>query len=407
MTTAARLSVMSSAILAPLVAQVDTLMSYDVRTSALEVVPPSALVELTFDHTDWNRGSVAGFSALPSVSPVDPFPGAGFTDFLPAHRFFPVTDFPIRTAVKLFLFHRDTMRQVCSGIMVAPDLVLTASHCLYGPFDSTLIVDFADSLLVVPAYDNGQGQAVFGSSISSSYYLPKANLSSYLNKDVALIRLRDQLGLSTGWVGIGFSDTLSFYQNRLFHKFSYPGAIDHTDSTRVFNGDTLYYNYGRLDLVENATLGYNIAGVRGQSGSPLFFADDSHFYSVGTLTYSHQSSHTRLTRSLYSSLKSVIVGKLAEIPEVAPLPSRFILAEPYPNPFNPTTTVTLSLPAPARASLVVYDLLGRAVILLYDGWLSPGDHRFVVEASALPSGVYLVRCSSARFVDTKKLLLVR
>jgi len=77
-------------------------------------------------------------------------------------------------------------------------------------------------------------------------------------KDVALIKLDKELGNETGWMGIAFSNDDSFFKNNVFHKFSYPAMVDAHDSTRVYNGDTLYYNYGIPGTVNNTWLGYDI-----------------------------------------------------------------------------------------------------------------------------------------------------
>ncbi len=60
-----------------------------------------------------------------------------------------------------------------------------------------------------------------------------------------------------------------------------------------------------------------------------------------------------------------------------------------PNPFNPRTVVTVTLPAAGRARLDVCDVRGRRVDTLLDGDLTAGEHR-VAWAPRLPSGVYLL-----------------
>lgn len=60
----------------------------------------------------------------------------------------------------------------------------------------------------------------------------------------------------------------------------------------------------------------------------------------------------------------------------------------YPNPFNPATMVTFSLPAADQIRLEVYDVTGRRVRTLVDGELSAGQHEVRFDAMNLPSGVY-------------------
>jgi hypothetical protein len=79
----------------------------------------------------------------------------------------------------------------------------------------------------------------------------------------------------------------------------------------------------------------------------------------------------------------------------------------YPNPFNPSTTISLTVPQTARTTVMVYDLLGRQVKTLQDGVLERGEHQFVFDASALPSGLYFARVNSGEFVATRKMLMLK
>jgi hypothetical protein len=45
----------------------------------------------------------------------------------------------------------------------------------------------------------------------------------------------------------------------------------------------------------------------------------------------------------------------------------FRVAQNFPNPFNPATTITYELPGPSHVSLIVYDMLGRQVAILVNG----------------------------------------
>ena len=77
--------------------------------------------------------------------------------------------------------------------------------------------------------------------------------------------------------------------------------------------------------------------------------------------------------------------------EAEALPESFALAPAYPNPFNATTTLMLTLPQAQAVTVAAYDLLGREVARLHRGPLAAGTHRLVFDATGLPSGVYVVR----------------
>ncbi len=77
--------------------------------------------------------------------------------------------------------------------------------------------------------------------------------------------------------------------------------------------------------------------------------------------------------------------------ENPPADMEFRLMQNYPNPFNPSTMIEFSTPTAGNASLKVYDLLGREVAVLLDGFVDAGSYSVRFDASALGSGVYFYR----------------
>ena len=90
------------------------------------------------------------------------------------------------------------------------------------------------------------------------------------------------------------------------------------------------------------------------------------------------------------------------------LPSeKHSLAQNYPNPVQTHTTITFSLPVDDYASLVVYDVLGRQVAVLAEGYLSAGNHQVLFDATQLSDGLYLYRLSTGVYSEAHQLLVVR
>ena len=89
------------------------------------------------------------------------------------------------------------------------------------------------------------------------------------------------------------------------------------------------------------------------------------------------------------------------------IPSAFALTQNYPNPFNPTTTIQYELPEAAYVTLNVYDLHGREVAALVSGRFPAGKYQFEWDASGLASGVYYYRLQANKFVETKRLILLK
>ena len=89
------------------------------------------------------------------------------------------------------------------------------------------------------------------------------------------------------------------------------------------------------------------------------------------------------------------------------VPDTFELEGNYPNPFNPTTTITFNVPEASPVRLAVYDMLGREVRVLIDGNVSPGRTEVVFDAAGLPTGTYLYRLTTPQSSIVRKMLLVK
>ena len=80
----------------------------------------------------------------------------------------------------------------------------------------------------------------------------------------------------------------------------------------------------------------------------------------------------------------------------------------YPNPFNPVTTISFDLPEEGNVSLTIYDIQGREVVKLVDGYLSLGQHEVIWDAEAFPSGIYFIRLKmNERQAMVRKLVLMK
>jgi trimeric autotransporter adhesin len=89
-------------------------------------------------------------------------------------------------------------------------------------------------------------------------------------------------------------------------------------------------------------------------------------------------------------------------------PSWFSLSAPYPNPASASATITLTLDRPDDVRVLLYDVLGRRVSVVYDGPLVPGaPHDFIVSVSELPSGLYIVRAEGASGGSARRLTVAR
>jgi len=87
-------------------------------------------------------------------------------------------------------------------------------------------------------------------------------------------------------------------------------------------------------------------------------------------------------------------------------PSSFELSA-YPNPFNPTTTLSFTLATPQDVTLALYDVQGRMAQERLNGRLDAGSHDITVDGSALTSGIYFARLSAGTQSRVAKLVLMK
>lgn len=190
-----------------------------------------------------------------------------------------------------------------------------------------------------------------------------------------------------GWVdGIAKpSDT-----NWMVNHFLYPG------------GRRIYVNTGPFTLALGDTQEIVTAAVTGLG------YDGPHSVQV-------MKSFASLASFFYPSLPDLVQEGLHRVkPETQSpgIPKDYSLKQNYPNPFNPSTRIDFAIPIDADIKLVVYDLLGRRVKVLDEGFRLAGFYNSFWDSrnatnQLVPSGVYFCRLTAGHVVLTRKLIVVR
>jgi photosystem II stability/assembly factor-like uncharacterized protein len=89
------------------------------------------------------------------------------------------------------------------------------------------------------------------------------------------------------------------------------------------------------------------------------------------------------------------------------IPSEYSLGQNHPNPFNPVTTITYSVPASVNVKLTVLDAVGRVVDVLVNENKTAGNYEAVWNAANFSSGIYFYKIEAGNFTGTKKLVLIK
>jgi len=85
----------------------------------------------------------------------------------------------------------------------------------------------------------------------------------------------------------------------------------------------------------------------------------------------------------------------------------FELFPNYPNPFNPTTMISYQLKCNSYVELALYNILGEKLMTLVNEYQMAGNHKVELNLSHLPSGTYFYSLSADKFIETKKMVLLK
>ena len=180
------------------------------------------------------------------------------------------------------------------------------------------------------------------------------------------------------------------------------GAIDHNQ-----------YVVGNYLFQSNYAAGLRILDISDVANPvevaffDVFPANDATIYSGTWSNYPFFDSGVVIVTGREAGLFIVKPSAIPLDAETEDVPEAFALAPAYPNPFNPATTLMLTLPQPQRVTVTVYDVLGRVVSVLHRGPLAAGAHRLRFEATGLPGGTYFVRAVGSTVTRTQVVTLVK
>lgn len=134
------------------------------------------------------------------------------------------------------------------------------------------------------------------------------------------------------------------------------------------------------------------------------------FYDAGHWITDEIQASDGLGRSIFPDFQagSIWTDQTTNVDdEVALVPSEFALEQNFPNPFNPSTTITFTVPSSGRVSLEVYNILGRKVETLLDEQVESGLHSVVWSAENAPSAMYFYKLSYSGGSILRKMAIVK
>ncbi|MCE1163921.1 MAG: T9SS type A sorting domain-containing protein [Bacteroidetes bacterium] len=116
-------------------------------------------------------------------------------------------------------------------------------------------------------------------------------------------------------------------------------------------------------------------------------------------------NHAKL--HLNASLWLAKLTGVTQVNENGITPVKFSLEQNFPNPFNPVTSISYSIPKNEFVQIAVYDELGREVARVINEQQTTGTYKVDFNANDLSSGVYYYRLTAGEFTDTKKMMVIK
>ena len=209
----------------------------------------------------------------------------------------------------------------------------------------------------------------------------------------------------SGFINLSYID--NNYWNPSFPSYRLP-YIDNGVEKSVIIGDSVWYTGDSLFMNEYYDLSENsIAIDKGSKVIPAFA------YSFSVLdTVITADSEITLTgyRGAAPDLGAREYGEPSDVQQTEKLPDSFELYQNYPNPFNPVTLIQFSIPSgisPVKVSLKIYDILGREVGTLVNEEKPAGIYKVNFDGSSFASGIYFYRLQAGKFVQARKLILLK
>ena len=294
-----------------------------------------------------------------------------------------------------------------------------------GTFDMPLTMPIiSNATLVGPEYVVGVGNLPPGATFSNSGVLRKNSRISIFN--TAIAGYPRGMTVREGSIPAADSDTLRFYDNEVTGHDEYSAGNIH-DTGRWADIGTWFAGNSNNAVGPRSHTAIGLGDMSvltapnpiPQAGSPLIgTAQWTNSYLTDTAAYFDEVDYkgafdpalpwnqqwTFYWTNFDPQNTDYAVSAVEDSPE---LPAFGRLAENYPNPFNPSTTIRFSVPKAGPVTLEVFDVRGRKVADLHKGDLDVGSYDVNFNGNGLSSGTYFYRLSGDGFVYTEKMQLVK
>ncbi len=235
---------------------------------------------------------------------------------------------------------------------------------------------------------DGSSDGSFGKNGSEIIPLNTFFISTYINWSCNSICLQ-----SNGKIIVGGNNENSYSKSPSFAlcRLNQNGSLDSTFADSGWSTDSY------IPSNFNGPYLFSIAGLKITLGGKIIAGGTNYYYFVG-----NGADTFNVARFLTGNTTTSVSAEHA-------LPISFKLSQNYPNPFNPSTTINYSIAKSGLVTLKIYDILGKLVKTLVNGYEYKGEHKTVFDADkyGLASGIYFYRLKENNFIKIDKMVYLK
>jgi len=198
------------------------------------------------------------------------------------------------------------------------------------------------------------------------------------------------------------------YQGQIWRSKTRPYIIN----GQSFSGDYNSHNGGTLNIHTSETvMGHLVPVISRENHMPPIWFGRYWAYGIGYYSHWNDESSTRLVAYYVGGdtvgvFDTTIDSMLHALEETPTIPEDYRL-QCYPNPFNNTINIYISLPSSSMVDLKIFDLRGRRVKVIEHALKSAGEYHYQESFENYASGIYIVRMRTDDQTMARKILYLK
>ena len=252
--------------------------------------------------------------------------------------------------------------------------------CMLQMIDISRLIDDPEDDTDLVVFENGNGDYFMDNGWEPDIKFPwYCNHSGQLNQV-----LRESISIDSN----GFS---------IIHTF-WLGLTSFGVSTQDGTGIG-YMHFADDTMTEN---NYKGGGVLCDSGSNY---DGLYMNGAATPETNYREDIAKTFYVAFDSAHGVITNKPTAVEE--DMQGAFSVEQNTPNPFNPSTTISFTIPESNHITVDIYNITGQKVETLIDDFMEAGRHSVILDASGFSAGVYFYTVKSGKNEKTMKMMLLK